>query len=45
MDRIDKMILSSLQENARISNIELAQEVGLSPSACLRRVSILENQV
>ena len=42
MDRIDKMILSSLQENARISNIELAQEVGLSPSACLRRVSILE---
>ena len=42
MDRIDKMILSSLQENARISNIELAQDVGLSPSACLRRVSILE---
>ena len=34
--------MSSLQENARISNIELAQEVGLSPSACLRRVSILE---
>jgi len=42
MDRIDKMILSSLQENARISNIELAQDVGLSPSACLRRVSLLE---
>ncbi|MGC6516779.1 MAG: Lrp/AsnC family transcriptional regulator [Candidatus Puniceispirillaceae bacterium] len=42
MDRIDRMILSALQENARISNIELAQEVGLSPSACLRRVSLLE---
>ena len=36
------MILSYLQENARISNIDLAQEVGLSPSACLRRVSLLE---
>ena len=42
MDRIDRMILSYLQENARISNIDLAQEVGLSPSACLRRVSLLE---
>lgn len=42
MDRIDRMILSALQDNARISNIELAQEVGLSPSACLRRVSLLE---
>ena len=42
MDRIDRMILSHLQENARISNIDLAQEVGLSPSACLRRVSLLE---
>lgn len=42
MDRIDRMILSALQENARMSNIELAQEVGLSPSACLRRVSLLE---
>ena len=42
MDRIDRMILSALQDNARISNIDLAQEVGLSPSACLRRVSLLE---
>lgn len=42
MDKIDKMILSALQDNARISNIELAQMVALSPSACLRRVSILE---
>ena len=42
MDRIDRMILSALQDNARISNIDLASEVGLSPSACLRRVSLLE---
>lgn len=42
MDRIDRMILSALQDNARISNIDLAQEVGLSASACLRRVSLLE---
>mgnify|MGYP002619800138 CR=1 FL=1 len=42
MDKIDKMILSHLQENARMSNIDLAAEVGLSPSACLRRVALLE---
>ena len=43
MDRIDYAILSRLQENARISNVDLAADVGLSPSACLRRVSQLEN--
>ena len=42
MDRIDHTILTNLQENARISNVELATAVGLSPSACLRRVSQLE---
>ncbi len=42
MDRIDRSILRSLQENARISNVDLATLVGLSPSACLRRVSQLE---
>ena len=42
MDRIDSAILLRLQENARISNVELASAVGLSPSACLRRVSLLE---
>ena len=42
MDRIDYAILTNLQENARISNVELATVVGLSPSACLRRVAQLE---
>ncbi len=42
MDRIDRAILAQLQENARISNVELATAVGLSPSACLRRVTLLE---
>ena len=42
MDRIDRAILAQLQDNARISNVELANAVGLSPSACLRRVTILE---
>ena len=42
MDRIDRTILSALQHNARISNVELAAMVGLSASACLRRVAQLE---
>lgn len=42
MDKIDLAILGILQNNARVSNVELATEVGLSPSACLRRVSQLE---
>ena len=42
MDRIDHTILTNLQENARVSNVDLATAVGLSPSACLRRVSQLE---
>ena len=42
MDRIDRGILVQLQDNARISNVELAAAVGLSPSACLRRVALLE---
>lgn len=42
MDKIDLTILGALQNNARISNVELAAEAGLSPSACLRRVSQLE---
>ena len=40
----DRKILKALQENARISNVELANTVGLSPSPCLRRVKILENE-
>lgn len=39
---IDRKILKSLQRDARIPNIKLAEEVGLSPSPCLRRVKLLE---
>lgn len=41
-DRIDRKILELLQKNARLSNVELAQAVGLSPAPCLRRVHALE---
>ncbi|MGA7440318.1 MAG: Lrp/AsnC family transcriptional regulator [Luteibacter sp.] len=42
LDRTDLRILTTLQANGRISNAELAIEVNLSPSACLRRVQKLE---
>ena len=42
MDSIDKQILWELQLNGRLSNQELADRVGLSPSPCLRRVRQLE---
>ena len=42
LDAIDRQILHHLQENARISNFELARAVGLSPSPCSRRVRDLE---
>jgi Lrp/AsnC family transcriptional regulator, leucine-responsive regulatory protein len=42
IDAIDKRILSILQANGRISNQDLADRVGLSPSPCLRRVKALE---
>ena len=41
-DSIDWKILAALQENARIANVELADEVNLSPSPCLVRVKALE---
>ena len=43
LDRIDKHILKLIQTNARISNLELADEVGLSPTPCSRRVKRLED--
>ncbi len=43
LDEIDYRILGRLQDNARISNSDLAREIGLSPSPCLRRVRDLEN--
>jgi Lrp/AsnC family transcriptional regulator, leucine-responsive regulatory protein len=42
LDPIDRRILAALQDDAAISNIELAERVGLSPSPCLRRVRALE---
>jgi Lrp/AsnC family leucine-responsive transcriptional regulator len=42
LDSIDSMILVALQENARIANVELADQVNLSPSPCLARVRALE---
>lgn len=42
LDRIDQQILRELQRDARIPNLRLAERVGLSPSACLRRVQELE---
>lgn len=42
MDRIDKKILTLLQEDGRVSNHALAEAVALSPSPCLRRVKLLE---
>ncbi|MFB1484575.1 Lrp/AsnC family transcriptional regulator [Corallococcus sp. RDP092CA] len=42
LDRIDRAILEALQNNARLSNKELAARVGLAPSSCLARVKRLE---
>jgi DNA-binding Lrp family transcriptional regulator len=44
MDKIDRAILAALQKDGRISNVQLAEQVGLSESACLRRVRILEQE-
>jgi len=42
LDEIDHKILRCLQDEARISNVDLADRVGLSPAPCLRRVQALE---
>jgi len=42
IDRFDRAILHALQTDGRISNVQLAQQVSLSESACLRRVRALE---
>jgi Lrp/AsnC family leucine-responsive transcriptional regulator len=42
IDNIDKQILNLLQENAKITNVELASKVGISPPAMLERVRRLE---
>lgn len=42
IDKINQQILRELTRDGRLSNLELADRVGLSPSACLRRVQELE---
>jgi DNA-binding Lrp family transcriptional regulator len=42
MDRLDRAILRHLQSDGRLTNVELAERVHLSPSPCLRRVRALE---
>src|SRR5262245_19142834 len=44
LDAIDRRIVTELQADARLSNVELADRVGLSPSPCLRRVKRLERE-
>ena len=44
MDRIDRKILTTLQAEGRISNVELARRVNLSPTPCLERVRRLERE-
>jgi len=43
LDRIDRRILHDLQENGRITNVELARRAGISAPPCLRRVRALED--
>lgn len=43
LDGFDRRIIDQLQRNGRISNVDLAKAVGLSPSPCLRRVRYLED--
>ena len=42
IDALDQKILTALQQDGRLSNVQLAEQVGLSESACLRRVKLLE---
>jgi DNA-binding Lrp family transcriptional regulator len=42
LDKVDLKILGDLQENGRMTNVELAKRAGISPPPCLRRVRMLE---
>jgi DNA-binding Lrp family transcriptional regulator len=44
LDRIDRKIMRILQEDGRITNVELARQVGISAPPCLRRVRALEEE-
>ncbi len=43
IDTTDRRILEQLQENSRLTNVELADKINLSPSPCLRRIRNLES--
>jgi len=43
LDRFDSRILSALQRNGRLSVVELAESIGLSPTPCARRIKALES--
>lgn len=43
MDEIDRAIIAVLRRDARVSNVDLAERVGLTPAPCLRRVRRLED--
>ena len=44
LDERDRAILRLLQQDGRLTNMELAQQINLSPSACLRRVKLMEER-
>jgi Lrp/AsnC family transcriptional regulator, leucine-responsive regulatory protein len=44
LDRQDRQILALLQDNGRMTNLELSEKIGLSPTPCLRRVKRLEEE-
>src|ERR1700750_2342646 len=44
LDDIDRKILTEIQADGRITNVELAKRVGISPPPCLRRVRALEEE-
>ncbi len=44
LDTFDRKIIVALQEDGRLSNVDLAERIGLSPSPCLRRVKRLERE-
>ncbi len=43
-DALDRRVAAELQADARLTNVELAEKIGLSPSPCLRRVKRLEKE-
>lgn len=44
LDAVDRQILTELQANGRMTNVDLAKKVGLTPPPCLRRIKSLEDR-